>query len=300
MAEIPTPSLGETQPNRWAHLDAVNKDWTPDRRAIVDTLKGRRWFQQTAPELQLRLSTLPQTGKENHNGFLKDLAARPEEMGGIKVQRLEDLAAGNFALIPKFAVENDKGDKFTYEYVSWRYGPESGAKGIVFVKGKDSKYTHFILLKGDKFATGKKEWDSVGGFADLKTGDPADKQVHTMLDRVNTEIKEEIGIEDIKIANVYDLGKLIPDAGMSNNQPNLFAAEIDGSEAKKIQAGKTAPNPDVYELKAGAIVIPMEQLPEIIKNNNDAFFLAAISRSLSYGLIKFPDVNAEPIPYRSS
>ncbi len=284
--------------NRIKHLEAVSAKLTPTRRKIVQDLITKPWFQDTDPRLQLELATLPQEGKENHDGFLRDMANRPDEIGGVTVKKLDSLARGNFALIPKFGVKNSKGDEFTYEYVSWRYGPESGAKGIVFVEDAEKKLSHFIVLRGDKFATGGPAWDSVGGFADLNTGDSAGKQVTTMLGRIETEIKEELGAPEIKIKEVYDLGNILPDAGMTNNNPDLFAAIIDGSEAKKVSTDIHADNPDAFELRAGGVVIPIGQLPEVVKMNNDAFFLSAVSRSLAHGVIKWPDVDATPVPYR--
>jgi hypothetical protein len=79
---------------------------------------------------------------------------------------LNRLAKENFAIIPIFDVVNHTGQSFTYEYVSWRYGPRSGAKGLVFVEN-DGKPTHFVTLSGEKFATGKRETDCPGGFMDI-------------------------------------------------------------------------------------------------------------------------------------
>lgn len=295
MSEVPVPRDAVLGPKRWEHLDKLHDTLTPQRRKIVDQLKSRPWFQDTKPELQVTLATLPQEGKENHDGFLADMAARPDKLGGVKVTGLADLARGNFALIPKFDVENEKGDKFTYEYVSWRYGPESGAKGLVLVKGDDGEISHFVVLRGDKFATAKKESDSVGGFADLNVDG-----VTSMLGRIQTEVKEELGVPDLKVdsKDIYDLGMMLPDAGMTNNRPHLFAAVIDGKEAKKIPEGLDTKNPDAYELKAGALVIPIGQLPEVIKMNNDAFFLSSVSRALAHGVIKWPQLDATPVPYR--
>jgi hypothetical protein len=265
----------ERQPD-WTHLDRL--EMTPERRQIVEQLKLTMWFQNTSPELQTEVVSLPQEGKENHDGFLQDLMQRPSELGGVRVQRLVELPRGSFALIPKFEVLNEAGISYTYEYVSWRHGPESGAKGLVFVRSTDGGVSHFIVLRGDKFATGKREWDTVGGFIDKNV-----EGVQTVMQRIDKEIKEELGVEDIKINGVRDLGVLAPDAGMTNNRPGLFAAFISAEEASKISDEPL--NPDVYELRAGAIVFPISQLPEIIMRNSDSFFHATILRSIAFGIL---------------
>ena len=108
---------------------------TPERRAIFEKLQEKKWFQKTDSELQKKLLALPDKGIENHDGFLEDLASRPEEISNIKVERMIDLPRGSFALVPKFEVSrvDNPNKRFTYEYVSWRSGPLTGEKGVVFV-----------------------------------------------------------------------------------------------------------------------------------------------------------------------
>lgn len=266
-------------PGGWSYLEQISQELTPQRRMIVESLMERSWFQRTSEELQLELATLPQQGRENHDGFLLDLAARPDKIGGVEVIELLKLPRGNFALLPMFRVRNEAMTEYTYEYVSWRYGPESGAKGLVFVEN-DGQISHFVVLRGDKFATGKREWDSVGGFIDLNV-----EGVTTALQRIKKEVTEELGVPDLKINKVFDLGTVVSDAGMTNNAPRLFAAVIDANEAQGIS--ETPLNPDEYELKAGTVIIPLSQLPEIIATNNDAFFLSAVARATAKGIIPF-------------
>lgn len=207
------------------------------------------------------------------------MAGRPDKIGGVEVIELLKLPRGNFALLPMFKVRNETGTEYTYEYVSWRYGPESGAKGLVFVEN-DGQISHFIVLRGDKFATGKRESDSVGGFMDLNVDG-----VTNGLQRIKKELTEELGVPDLKVNKVYDLGEVVPDAGMTNNKPRLFVTVIDANQAQRISNQPL--NPDEYELKAGTVIIPISQLPEIIATNNDVFFLSAVSRAAAKGIIPF-------------
>ena len=71
---------------------------------------------------------------------------------------------------------------------------------------------------------------------------------------------------------------------MTNNNPNIFAAVIDANEASKISSEPI--NSDIYELKAGAVIMPIEQLNQMVGENNDAYFLATTSRLAAKGIVK--------------
>ncbi len=263
-------------------LDLLLQKATPERRSIGEKLREKSWFKATDPELQKQLLTLPDKGKANHDGFLGDLANRPDELSDIKIERMVALPRGSFALVPKFEVskKDNPSMRYTYEYVSWRNGPLSGEKGVVFVEN-GGKTTHFIVLRGEKFATGKPSWDSVGGFADLGVDG-----VTKLDERTAKEIQEELGIADIKVNRKVSLGKVNPDVGMTNNEPNLFAAFIDGDMASKIKQKPL--NGDIYELKSGAVVFPIDQLPSVVMTNTDGYFLSTIARAWAKGVIAPP------------
>lgn len=249
------------------------------RKEIYQQLQGKQWFQATEVLLQKELlEELP----PNHDGFLRSLTQRPDEIGGARVDRMVALARANFAVIPIFGVTKTDADgtahQYTYEYVSWRQGPKSGAKGIVFVEN-EGKITHFITMRGEKFATGHMEDDLAGGFIE-----PSEEGVQGLLTKVmKRELEEEFGLPGIKLAKVVPLGSLNMDAGMTNNNPDVFAAVIDASEAQRIS--DTPVNPDVYELKSGPVIHPISQLQEIVARSKDAFLLSAVVKSEAAGLI---------------
>jgi len=250
------------------------KSLKPEQKEIFTGLSKHDWFKKTAPELKLELAQLP----EDHDGFLKDLVMRPDSLGGMKVERLLKLPRGNYALIPMFETENEKdGKKGTYEYVSWKNGPESGAKGLVLVKGKNGQISHFILLRGDKFATGQQEWDLTGGFGekDDKTKGP--------FATITREVQEEFGLKELKIQTTLPLGRMRPDAGMTNNHPELFAVIIDAEQASKINENSV--NLDPKELKAGPLIVPIKQLNEMCLKNEDSYFHFVVNKLNSLGVI---------------
>jgi len=255
---------------------------TKERKAIFEKLQEKQWFQNTSTELQKTLLSLPDKGRENHDGFLKDLADRKEEISNIKVERMVDLPRGSYALVPKFEVSrlDNPSIRYTYEYVSWRTGPLSGAKGVVFVESQ-GQTTHFIVLRGEKFAPAKKTFDTIGGFIDVDSDG-----VSTIHERTVHEIQQELGVPKLEISRVVNLGNVLPDAGMSNNEPSLFAAFISDKDLGKISS--TPVNPDVHELKSGAVIFPMADLPKIVMCNNDGYFLSTIARAWAKGIIAPP------------
>ena len=279
--EHPAPALTR-EAMTGQEIQLLLKQATPERRGIFEKLQEKAWFQHTDPSIQKTLLTLPSKGRENHDGFLEDLARRPEEIANIKVERMIDVPRGSFALVPKFEVsrKDNPAIRYTYEYVSWRTGPLSGAKGVVFVE-KDGQTTHFIVLRGEKFAPGKKTWDAIGGFLD-KDADG----VRHLDDRILHEVREELGAPSAQVNKIVDLGRVMPDAGFSNNEPSLFAAFISDAD---MQTLSTQPvNPDIYELKSGAVILPVEQLADIVMENNDGYFLSTIARAWAKGIIAPP------------
>ena len=250
---------------------------TTARQAIMDQLEQRQWFRATDIGLQMQLAYLPMDGAENSDGFLRDLAARPEHIAGVTVLHMERLERGNFAYISVFRVANDAGTEYTYEYVSWRQGPLSGAKGIVLIT-ENGEITKFAVLRGAKFATGKIEWDTIGGFIDLDVDG-----VTSLPDRIVVEIKQELGLEDLRISTVHDLGFATIDAGMTNNRPRIFAAVIDGSEAQRVPVYPD--NPDEFELRSGVVVLPIENFLSHAEDNTDTFFRSVAMALLAKGII---------------
>jgi len=247
---------------------------TQARKEIIFALAKHKWFWATEPALQAELALLPQEGKENHDGFLEDLAARPDDIGGVQVLRLKSLARGNFAVIPVFEVRNTaKGHEYSYEYVSWRYGKISGAKGLVFVRpDTNAAPTHFIVLVGEKFAPAEKLYDTIGGFIDLGI-----EGVQTLTDRILLEVKQELGVDDLEVDEVMDLGNLYTDPGMTNAKPNIFIAFISTKQAERVPS--TPVNPDIWELEAGALLVPMTQLKEVVQRTADPFFCSVLLKA---------------------
>lgn len=245
------------------------------RPAILDKLGKRPWYMATGFDLRVKLANLP----ANFDGYLEDLANRPDVIGDLTVHKIVDIELGNFAVITLFEVTQPAAEKpYTYEYVSWRHGPLSGAKGLVLIANAAGRITHFVILWGPKFAVGGTAFDIVGGFAEVN-----EAGVGKMLGRFEKELQEELGVPTLAIKQIHDLGNILPDAGMTNNHPKIFAAVIDASEAKRIGE---LPNPDPWELEGlGPIIMPIGQLAETILANDDAFFHIVVTRLVAKGVL---------------
>jgi hypothetical protein len=254
-------------------------DISERRASVIKALFERSWFKATSRELQHQLVELPEDAenKDDWTPFLEDLAARPDEIGGWRVLRLVKLLVANYAVIAVFKVANAAGRENEYEYVSWKHGNMSGAKGVVFVR-TDGKITHFAALRGEKFGPAKNVWDSVGGFADIGADG-----VYTVNERFLVEFQEELGLAEMPELEVIDLGRIMTDAGMTNNNPGVFAAIMDADDAKNLSPEPV--NPDDLELKTSTVIFPMSQLPQQALESGDTFFLTAVARSVAKGII---------------
>jgi hypothetical protein len=93
------------------------------------------------------------------------------------------------------------------------------------------------------------------------------------LDFIIRSLKVDLGFdvfdESIKIDQIKSLGRVSPDAGMTNNRPNLYAITI---MMDKIAEG------DKKEDNVGAVIWPIEKISDLISKCDDAYFLAALSR----------------------
>jgi len=247
---------------------------TKTLEATKNTIKEKPWFRASDTDIQAKLISLG----EECAGFLEDLAKRPDVIAGVRVLALVELLIPKrmpiYGIFPVFLVqrEDDLSFVYTYQYFSWRQGPLAGAKGILLVEGSNSEITHVIVNSGEKFATGKATYDGFGGFAEV-----GEDSIASMIARFREEIREELGLQEIVIKEIVDLGRLRVDAGMTNNHPKIFAAIIDGTQAAKIDEGMK-PNPDKRELQMGTVIVPIEKLPEFTFENDDAFFLSCIYR----------------------
>lgn len=250
--------------------------YSESRQEILDLLSKTSWFKNTDTDLKNELLALP----SEFDGFLSDLAARPEEMGGVTILRLKKLSYGNFMAIPVFEVRSKHTNQiFTYEYTSPREGKDPGFKGILLLE-IDGEIKYFVLKKTEKFAVGRVVYDTLGGYIQFKNN-----KLLNLPKKVEAEVKRELGIEELVIKRFIDLGQMNVDVSLTNKHNSLFAAVIDASSSKKIRemAGKSF---ETKKISFDLIIEPIDKLHEYINKVDDSFFLAAVARLTSIGTIK--------------
>jgi hypothetical protein len=232
-----------------------------ERNQIMEMLEGKYWFVASPEEIRAALAALP----PKWDGFLTDLAARADVLGGLRHERIVAFVTdpGKFGCIVTFEVNNLKEQKLqTYMYFSWRNGPISGAKGQVFIQNAEGEVTHFIRMRSEKFAIGGETVDDLpGGF-----GEPGEAVLQGFL----REIKEEIS-PNIEIIRVEPLGQVHIDAGQTNNKPFLFFAVIQ----MDVQEGEID--------GAQTDTVPIDQYQDFIANTSDNIALGVFAKMFSKG-----------------
>lgn len=241
-----------------------------NRNQALETIKNKDWYKATTPEICTQLENL----SSKWDGFLIDLSLRKDIIGGLRVIAMDKLLCGNFAAIAMFSVVNTKGVNYTYEYISWRQGPSSGAKGMVFISDDTGKITHYVDIKAEKFAAGgRTSTDAVGGFVEVIDEAGINKLLATFL----RECKEELGVTETSISEIIPLGSVALDYGMTNNCPDLFAVVM-----KMPKIGK---NTDLLEVTSSISIRPIGNLKEDIKSNKDGFTAIVIAKLWAVGKI---------------
>lgn len=261
---------------------SINSDYlsslSPARRLIANTLLGHSWFKNTDPVIQRETLSLP----EDHDGLLRDLATRPDEIGELDVLKMTKIGYGHFLVILVFEVRsNITNQVFTYEYASWKTGANPGARGIIFLE-KAGQITHFLVSKNHRFSSNEAIYESIGGLY-LHI---FEKQLQNLPKKMENEICFHLGTDQLEFNKVINLGKAHPDYGMTNNISDLFAATIDISELPPIIPKadfRQTRKPVGYEIK----VVPINEFTNYIKTIEDNYFLSASARIMASKEISF-------------
>ncbi len=255
------------------------------RMAVLRQLCKRSWFAASDQTVQDTLAALPQTGVENHDGFLRNLASRPELVGEIRTLRMLDCPRGYYYLCPIFEVQNiHSKHTYTYEFFALRYGVPAGAKGFVLVKPDASaEPTEIIILTALKFTIGRWQDDLMGGAPDVTVDGNDPKTIH-----VNTairEIQEETGVRDLVIDpdNVHFMGDHSLDSGITSNEIGFFVAYLDAKQADRISSH--GQNIDDYEMNTRIKRIPINQLHKLLEATDNSMLLACAMKAVTHGHI---------------
>jgi hypothetical protein len=247
----------------------------PNRQILAAKLIENKWFQNTDSDLQQEILTLP----NDYEGFLYNLSLRPDIIGHLEVLKLLKVIRGEFLVTPVFEVHSStSGKTFTKEYVIWKMGSFPGIKGTLFVQAAGA-ITHFVTIQTDKFPVGDLCYDSIGGLFQYVKGTTID-----LPNKVEHLIKEKLGLTELNIKQFIDLGHIQSDNGLTPNYPQIFAAVIDGDEARHLSAREIDPQ-DREQSNFQIQIVPIQELSEYLGKVDDAFFLAIVARLLAKKII---------------
>jgi len=249
----------------------------PTRQHLAEKFSDLSWFQNTKPDLQKELLSLP----EDFDAFLEDLAGRPVEINELDVLSLQKIGFGHFLIFLVFEVRSTLTNQvFTYEYTSWKTGSRPGAKGIIFLE-KEGKVTHFLVSRSHSFSTATENYEAIGGLY----LHPFENRLENLPKKLEQEICFHLGVDTLKFTKIINLGLSHPDLGMSNNTSLLFAAFVDISEAPiGIKKDFRATHKPVgFELE----ILPIAQFKPFLQKTNDNYFLSAAARIMTSQEIDF-------------
>ena len=236
---------------------------------VLKKLKSKVWYKKSSEKVKEKIKEL--ADNERTIGFIDDIANRPDKIGNAKQLRITKISHSLkgekiYGVAVWFEVE-EAGEKREEGYYSWGMGPKSGAKILVQVKN-GRNVSHIAILKKDKFAMGEEVFDSVGGFPLFG---------ESIRDLISRKLYGELGLDlsdpKVKLEELVGLGRIMPDAGMTNNHPLLYSVtlKLDKSVFPSMKRGQVCH-------EDGIVLWPVDKLEELINKVDDAYFLSSISR----------------------
>jgi dTDP-glucose 4,6-dehydratase len=249
------------------------------RQVVVKNISEKQWYKNSSQEVKDKIEFLAED--PDTFGFVEDLSSREEMVNDSKVNKLLKVEYSDaeykrvYGIASWFEIEDVSGKKECWGYYSWGRGQKSGSKIAVLAKNK-GKITHVIFRREKKFATGSVEYTLAGGFSRLNEG---------LLDFVSRNIYVDLGIDLLRgeavIEEIVSLGRLTPDTSMTSNKPTLYSLIVE----LKNKYSELAED-QLVEKEDGVVIWPVSQIADLINKVDDAYFLAAVVRLISEGIIK--------------
>jgi hypothetical protein len=257
------------------NLNIVN--FEEERKVILKKLGETEWYKKSSKEIKEELKSLP----DEFNGFLSDLSERPETIGNVDVIKMIKLNHGHYLVNPVFEVRSNLTNEiFTYEYSSWKYGKETGCKGIVLVE-VEGEIEYLLVKNANKFPVGENITEALGGFYTNFT----DNKLVSFPKKTEEQIKRVLKIEELKIKKYIELGDFYPDAGLSNQKVTLFGAIVEIKNKEGVvdyfQKNKVLEGRVNFEIE----VWPFEKIADLVRESKDGYLLACLTRLTANGII---------------
>ena len=238
---------------------------------IREKLRSRQWYKNTDKRTKGELMDLSKDPRSC--GFIDDLANRPDVVGSVtqnKVLKIEYAPKKYpiYGLAVWFEVEAVNGEKRAEAYYSWGMGPRSGAKLLVLIKHKGI-ISHLALIKEEKFPMGSVTYGLAGGFPRVN---------ESVFELILRNLHDDLGIDvkngQMSISQIVGLGRVMPDAGMTNNHPLLYAVVVEAGKKvfPPIKIGET------YDQAEGVVLWPTQKIEELVNRVDDSYLLSALAR----------------------
>lgn len=250
-----------------------------DRAKALAKIKEYQWFANSDERIKEAIELIP----EDFQGFMNELAERADENEFYKINKMTDIYWGVRYAVPVFDVTSKKdGGDYVNSYMSWRKGNYLSLKGLILISTY-GQATHFLVKKSFRFAPNIEMYEAIGGIYPLDGVEDSSKAYEVYLQR---ELSEKLRVPNIRVSKMIDLGRVYPDASMTDEVAKLYAAQIeveDISSITKFIEGKTYID---HRYDYGFEVFPIEKLFKFLAETHDSFLLAIFGRLQALNVIK--------------
>lgn len=249
-----------------------------DRKKAEDLLRSRLWFKNTNQKIQRQILDLP----ERSNGFINDLADRPEKFGDFEIIRMNIFTyAKPFAFCSFEVKSNFTGEIYQIVVNSWDKGMFHSLRGIILLES-NGKISHFVLRNVQRFSASKEMSESLGSIYPPENFRSGNKLPVVYLEN---KIQEMMRLPKIKIEKCFDLGQIYPDPGMSDNIVSLYAAVIKIKSPEEFESYIKDKKYDDRNYTFSFSMRPVEELLNFLSQTQDSFLLAIFGRLQALNII---------------
>jgi hypothetical protein len=249
------------------------------REEAITLLKSKSWFLNSPESVREAIMALP----EICNGFVNDLADRPEAFGDFVFLKISDFTYSKPFAFCTFDVKSTfTGQIYKKVVTSWDKGTFHSIKGIILLE-TNGKISHFVVRTYESFSASKVLIESVGSIFPPENFRSGDKLPIVYLE---SELKRMMRLPDIKISKCIDLGQVYPDQSMSDNIVSLFAAIVKVKSAENFNIFIKDKKYDDGKYTYSFIMYPIEELLNFLSQTQDSFSLAMFGRLQALNVIK--------------
>lgn len=250
-----------------------------DKKTALKKIKAHQWYIQSEDKIKSAIENLP----DDFSGFLNELADRLDENEFYMINKMTDIYWGVRYAVPVFEVVSKKdGGSYVNSYMSWRKGNYLSLKGLLLI-AVHGQITHFLVKKSFRFAPNVEIYEAIGGIEPLEDVEDDNRSYEIYLQQ---ELSDKLRIPEIKISKMIDLGKVYPNASLTDEVSKLFSAQIEveniASIVDYIQNKTYIDKRYDYSFE----VIPIEKLFKFLAKTNDSFLLAIFGRLQALNVIK--------------